>query len=102
MMARVFTIYGYAHSHGKAHQLHTLFCECVAIPDTSFIVIIPRARPRDNTINLRYNTMIFLVLYHGSCRGSRYYTTKFRGIIPCFFLRVLNMNNCGMSVGFCF
>ena len=51
-----------------AHQLHTLLCECVVIPETSFI---------------RSGRMHEL---HGIIpRFSWYYTTKFRGIIPCFF-----------------
>ena len=30
---------------------------------------IPQARLRDNTMNTRYNTMNFLVLYHRNFRG---------------------------------
>ena len=37
-------------------------------------------------MNLRYNTMNFFVLYYEQL--PLYKTTKFRGIIPCFFLRV--------------
>ena len=98
-MTRVFTGYGYT-----ARQLHTLLCECVAIPDTSFIikewenartardytmhfvVLFPRARPGYNTMNSKYNTMIFLV--HTIATSMIHHnTTKFRGIIPYFFLR---------------
>ena len=37
-------------------------------------------------MNSRYNTMIFLALYHASIMQLPWYnTTKFRGITPCFF-----------------
>ena len=39
-------------------------------------------------MNLRCNTMNFLVLYH---EQLPWYTTKFRGTIPCFFSPCTNI-----------
>ena len=40
-----------------AHQLHTLLCECVAIPETSFII-----KEWENAQTARDYTMHFVVL----------------------------------------
>ena len=44
-----------------AHQLHTLFCECVAIPETSFII-----KELEIARTARDYTMHFVVLYQGN------------------------------------
>ena len=48
-----------------AHQLHTLFCECVAIPETSFII-----KEWENARTARDYTMHFVVLPHEEDRGT--------------------------------
>ena len=58
LMTRLFTGYGYT-----ARQLHTLLCECVAIPKTSFI------RRWEDAPTARDYTMHFVVLSHEQGRG---------------------------------
>ena len=73
-----------------ARHLYTLLCECVAMPETSFIT-----KEWENSRTAPHYTMHFVVLSHEQGRGinlwiqpwfSWFHTTAtFRGIIPCFF-----------------
>ena len=61
-MIRVFTWRLWLHI---ARQLHTLLCECVAIPGTIFIT----NKEWENARNARHYTMHFVVLSHDPSRS---------------------------------